>query len=122
MFLLVCVLAGLSYGLTLLYVDIDNFENQVNLADATSVWGASVSGTPGVSWLSTLLPKVQLIVGVCRLYCQQFFIVLCVMKLTLTCIDAHRVADIFYVDVVSQTLSVCSIRFNDSNKYDNPIL
>ena len=50
MFVLVCALAGLSIGLTLLYINRDNFEYPVNLADAISVWG--VSGKPGVSWFS----------------------------------------------------------------------
>lgn len=66
MFIAVCALAGLSYGLTLVYIN-NNFAFPVNLDDATSVWG--VSGKPGVSWLSTPLRKVQLIFGVRRLCC-----------------------------------------------------
>lgn len=48
MFMAVCVLVVLSYGLTQVYMG-TNFVFPVNLTDAISVWG--VSGEPGVSWL-----------------------------------------------------------------------
>ena len=48
MFMAVCILVVLSYGLTQVYMG-TNFVFPVNLTDAISVWG--VSGEPGVSWL-----------------------------------------------------------------------
>ena len=46
MFMAVCILVVLSYGLTQVYMG-TNFVFPVNLTDAISVWG--VSGEPGVS-------------------------------------------------------------------------
>ncbi|KAF8545657.1 hypothetical protein OG21DRAFT_1528345, partial [Imleria badia] len=44
MFIVVCALASLSYGLTQVYIN-KSFTYQVNMGDATSVWG--MSGKPG---------------------------------------------------------------------------
>ena len=66
MFITVGALAALSYGLAQLYLA-KNFTYSVNLTDVVSVWG--ITGKPGVSWFSTMLWNVHLIIGVCRLYC-----------------------------------------------------